>query len=262
MSASIFAVMVLVVVAGAALGGTVWVRHRRGDALEGLARFLVGGRVLPLGDGVTGQRRKVDLRVTFVTEGSGSSASQWTHIDVERMPEGLDLALGPRPFTHGLLVANELALDLTTGDGAFDAAFVVEGAPQKQIRALLDAEVRGALLLLAPVHLSIAGGKLRLRKERWIWKPETLEAFADAGALLAVRATASVSDVVAMDEGRMVLYREAAPPAAEGTEEEHARLLAIRDRRELMTKRLRWGVVFGVMVVFASITALRVCGAS
>jgi hypothetical protein len=76
------------------------------------------------------------------------------HMSIEVGFTPCDLLLDLRPTTRSeqRAVAAGEAVDVQTGDAAFDAAWIVEGAPERLVvRALGDAAIRGRLIELASI---------------------------------------------------------------------------------------------------------------
>ncbi len=103
----------------------------------------------------------------------GSMTLKWTEATVPA-PAGLQLTLSVQPSTlvsqreirRGLVVVHVL------GDAPFDAAFIVEGAPEAVVRELMDEKVRAGVLSLGPSQVISRGNTLSVQVLDWVEDPE------------------------------------------------------------------------------------------
>ncbi|WP_437576419.1 hypothetical protein [Sorangium sp. So ce887] len=116
-----------------------------------------------------------DQPVTFEikTKSVGSMTLKWTEAHVP-IHAGLDLLLSVRPSTRRdeREVARGVAVDHRLGEPAFDAAFIVEGAPERLVREIVDEEVRRGLLALGPDHVFTGPGALTIQMPDWVDEAE------------------------------------------------------------------------------------------
>jgi hypothetical protein len=162
---------------------------------------------------------------------------------------GIDLDLRPETEHERSAVREGLAIDVLLGDSAFDAAFVVEGAPSARVRWFLDATTRRRLLGLRLRRLRVAGRQLELESGRFVVQPT------DARALIhfTVGLSAQLTFLAAQSEQRNLSralgatagYRGLPPDATTAlaramTPEEISELEALRSVRKIRRARPRW----------------------
>ncbi|KYG09377.1 hypothetical protein BE21_18280 [Sorangium cellulosum] len=217
-----------------------------------------------------------DQPVTFEikTKSVGSMTLKWTEAHVP-IHAGLDLLLSIRPSTprDEREVARGDAVDHRLGDPAFDAAFIVEGAPERLVREIMDEEVRRGLLALTPDHVFTGPGALILQMPAWVDEAERaallVRTAARLGAACAEIARRQLADVGRVDASG---YRgEVAPGTRARDREELDALKRTMERRDeargRAAKRLAMTVLFGVIavvvlafVVLAAITSRCTAG--
>lgn len=123
-----------------------------------------------------GSLHGVAVRFHFDDRGLGSSVEHWTLIEAE-LPASYPLAIHVRPhgWTDRALRARGEMVDVKLGDAAFDAAFLVEAAPEDVARQLLDAGARGLLLSHRRAELDTVSDEskrvLRLALRGWLEDP-------------------------------------------------------------------------------------------
>jgi hypothetical protein len=83
----------------------------------------------------------------------------------------VEIHLRPQTERDAELVERGLAIDVVVGEPLFDAAFLVEAAPEETVRALLDASTRAKLRALRPCELHVADGEVIFRKPGKITDP-------------------------------------------------------------------------------------------
>jgi hypothetical protein len=115
---------------------------------------------------ISGKVRGMLLDVHFVA-GSRNTPSHTT-IDVAFSPCPVLLHLRPQNADEERSVEQGQAIDLRVGDAAFDAAWIIEGAPAERVtRILADAGLRARLLAFARVErpsVKIEDGKVSLHR--------------------------------------------------------------------------------------------------
>jgi hypothetical protein len=171
------AIVEIVLVAVVASGAVAWAiaanqrrKQKRGAVLAQIAGYL-GGQ--DTGSAAFGARHGGAVTFQFATRGGGSNRESWTEIDVV-VPSAYPLAIHVR--RHRWLdkagIGRGNMIDLQLDDPPFDAAFVVEAAPEDVVRVLLDARVRCFLLSHPHVELeTMTVGEckvLRLAIREWI----------------------------------------------------------------------------------------------
>jgi hypothetical protein len=236
-----------------------WSRDRAklGAATARLGALLGGGHDLRGGvwgaacGEAWGSALGAPTRVRFATRGHGTNddAVRWTEIDVELPRYPLALYLRRHGWLDALQVARGAMVDLTLGDAAFDAAFLVEAAPADVARKLLDAKARAALASYDCVELTTeqaaAGPVLRLAIRGWLEDGDA----ALAAAQLAVTMVRRVRQAYAEVEDEAPLAAVGAPfrpalddgparRAAADREAEVARLAGLRAARTVRFHRL------------------------
>jgi hypothetical protein len=82
-------------------------------------------------------------------------------------------------------VRRGLAVDVQTGDAAFDGMFVVEAAPADVARALLTPDLRRELVALKPHKVRQVDGQLRVERFLHVTSPDEAIALVDLAARLA-----------------------------------------------------------------------------
>jgi hypothetical protein len=114
---------------------------------------------------VVGTLQGWPVRYVAAMRKSGLSAT-WT-IATAAVPKGaidVELHLRPQTARDASLVERGLAIDLIVGEPLFDAAFLVEAAPEDAVRAILDAPTRARLRALLPCELRVAEGEVLFRR--------------------------------------------------------------------------------------------------
>jgi hypothetical protein len=161
----------------------------------------------------------------------------WTEVTVEIAPARLLLELRPDSARERRWLRTGVALDLRLGDAAFDAAFVVEGAPVEVVHALLDERWRRRLLAVAPLVARCDGPEVCVARPGWFIAPEEALALLDLALELAAAVPAAVRRVEGAAPRSGNPYRDA--PAADGDAprraarlRELAALVALRERRK------------------------------
>jgi hypothetical protein len=146
-------------------------------ALRALGR---GATFDPRERAVRGHARGVAITVHYsffaseYQDGHDDRAS--TQIEAAADAGELVLALRRRAPGDGALVARGLAVDVPTGDVTFDGAFLVEAAPADVARALLDPDLRAALLARGVTAVVTTDRGVRLTAPTWVADRGGLEA--------------------------------------------------------------------------------------
>jgi hypothetical protein len=190
----------------------------------------------------------------------GSSSYQWTEVSVPS-PPGLRLLLDLRPASarDEKEVKLDLAVDLRLGDPEFDAEYIVEGAPERIVRAILDEGVRRYIRALRPDKVVTSNERLLIGKQEWITDPERAKLYVEAAARLGVLASHFRAEDAAdakREQASASGYRggPAAPsPRFAGDETEIATLAQKREARE--ARRRKFAIVLAVSISLVSLIA-------
>jgi hypothetical protein len=190
----------------------------------------------------------------------GSSSYQWTEVSVPT-PPGLRLLLELRPTSESdeKEVKLDLAVDLRLGDPEFDAEYIVEGAPERIVRAILDDGVRRYVRALRPDKVTTSNNRLVLAKQEWITDPERAKLYVEAAARLGVLAAHFRAEDIAdakREQASASGYRggPAAPsPRFAGDETEIATLAQKREARE--ARRRKFALALGLGIALVSLLA-------
>ncbi|XXX75820.1 hypothetical protein WMF30_50040 [Sorangium sp. So ce134] len=208
--------------------------------------------------------------VTFEikTKSVGSMTLTWTEAHVP-IHAGLELLLSIRPSTprDEREVAQGAAVDHRLGDPAFDAAFIVEGAPERLVREIVDEEARRGLLALRPEHVLTRPGALTVQMPDWVDEAERaallVQTAARLGAACAEIARRQLADVGRVDTSG---YRgEVAPGTRARDREELYALQRTMERRDEARRRaakrlaviLLCSVIAVVTLVLVAVIASR-----
>lgn len=205
-----------------------------------------------------------DQLVTFqlrVLDG-GSVALQWTKISVPG-PPGLSVKflISPRARFEPWEVKANIVLDLQLDDPVFDAAYHIEGAPLRLIRAIVDAEVRRALVALQPDRVLTTATELVVELPGWIEDGEraalSVRTAARLGALGAEIGRREIAGVGPSDTSG---YRGLVAPGTRARDLQE--LDALRDLAERRAKAqrkdaIRAGLYLGAFLVALGVTLWR-----
>jgi hypothetical protein len=112
------------------LQGAVLTNARRGDPFTRVNGLFAG--------------RPAEVRMCHVSV-KGSGQNLQTYVKAPATFAGIELAVRPKDDRE---IGQQLLLDLELGDPAFDAYFLVDGAPTEAIRALVDPALRVRLVQL------------------------------------------------------------------------------------------------------------------
>lgn len=208
----------------------------------------------------------------FATRGAGSSAENWTHIEVE-IPKAYPLAIHVRRHLGAdqRVIARGDMVDVLVGDREFDDAFLVEAAPADVVRALFDAEVRAMLAAHTRVDLDTVEHpdgtrSLKLGIAGWLEDLDRarppLAAMGKLGANVReayAKADAVHGPLVAGDPYRPVVDAQPARDAQAGRESEVGRVKQVRDKRAADADAMVIGVtvLIGVLTAIAIAVAMR-----
>ncbi len=190
---------------------------------------------------------------------SANDHQRWTYVEA-RLPPGypFDLYVRRHMASDPLAIERGDLVDLAFGDHAFDAEFVVEGAPEAIVRRVLDASRRRQLRLSTFGKLDTANGVLHAMIPGWVERAEGLRPWvAFIAELVAdVRAATASEDAsvpMSMDGGAYRGIPDAAPlEAARATRvDEVARIGQVQRSRANRAAgvRVRNFVVTGAIVV-------------
>ena len=140
------------VVFAAAIGAAAYGKKRRTGVLDELAGWLRGSSHSNVATGTCGGAA---IAFRFETRGSGSNAEHWTEIDVD-IPTAYPFTLNVRrhAWRDRSKIKNGEMVDVDTGHGRFDDAFLIEGAPTDIVRALFD-DALLRTLLEAETHVEL-----------------------------------------------------------------------------------------------------------
>jgi hypothetical protein len=177
--------------------------------------------------------------IELTTRGGDSNAEAWTEIRVSHQSP-TKLALRPQTLPEEAVVAMSRAVDVRVGDGEFDDAFVVDGAPADEVRRILDdVSLRNELRALAPVEVEDRDAMIQIAKKGWL-DGKLLEALLSAVVTLAAR----------LDGTSLVLDARA--------RSELAALAEARARRLRLRKRLLVAFIVCFVAAFVAMTATTV----
>jgi hypothetical protein len=150
---------------GLFLGGIAFYRWRQLAAMrEGMALAGADDARFAGIQGAVGTIHGRLVRYVTVTGNRGSKGHTRASAPLPPGSARLELHLKPESPGDKLLVQRGEEIDVVVGEPLFDAAFVVEAAPEETVRALLDAPTRSMLRALLPCELHIADGEVRFRK--------------------------------------------------------------------------------------------------
>jgi hypothetical protein len=143
-------------------------RRRQRETLDEAARILRAPSLEDRGE-VRGQLAGRDVRVRLTSRGTGSSSVSWTEVVAASSSEVTQLGLRPQTLAEEALKRVASTIDVSIGDAAFDAAFIVEGAPEAAVRSVLsDEALRARLLACKPVELTQTHAEICLAKRGWV----------------------------------------------------------------------------------------------
>jgi hypothetical protein len=152
----------------------------------------------------------------------------------------LDMDIRPRTAVALNQLEHGGAIDLGTGDEAFDGAFMVEAAPSDAARLLLDEETRTTLLRFRPCRMTIAEGELRFEKNAFVDEPGQIAKLVELCVQTVLRLMDLPADLRARRFGEAALragYRGPDPESlrasdpSENEAAEHAKLREARAQR-------------------------------
>jgi hypothetical protein len=207
----------------------------------------------------------IPVEVRFTLREHGSSSSKWTEIAVK--PEHLKgfkftFNFDVRPAQSG--DANDVRdgrlRDVVVGDEAFDAAFIVEAAPEDVLRLAFDETSRAEMLALRPIRV-VSTGTYAVLIERldWLEDVDVLERMTRLAARIAAALTPAARDAA---EARRRTpkggYRDRAPTDDEIRSEWDADVAALNAQSE--QRRIRSGriaLAFG-LGIFALVTFVTI----
>jgi hypothetical protein len=206
---------------------------------------------------VRGSFEGVQVTVRMVVRGVGSYSERFTEVAAATNAQGLSLSLRPQTESELSDVGQGLAVDLILNDTAFDAAFIVEAAPNDVVTRVLDDGIRSMLLRVRPGEVVTREGFIQVDKEDWIDDRDALTAVIQLAAALARRIP------IAKDEASRSAatggYRgddDAARVAAEAREAELLRLEAVKRARADAERKKNLALV--LLIVLLLIIALIV----
>lgn len=220
------------------LAGFFAVRERQ--RLAAIGEFLRGGSdfrsawgsalgvraTLRWSRGRRGDRRRNDRR-------------RWTEITAE-LPDKLPfvMALRPQGWLDRQRADRGSLVDVEVGDGAFDAAYVIEAAPAEVVRALLTPARRAALAGYGKIRIITEQGPLRLLRLRIPAVLDDLPA-ARPALELAVELATGVREAYAAVEAAADVQLVGAPfrEHRESSGEQEAALRRVDEVRQLEAKR-------------------------
>ncbi|WP_437754787.1 hypothetical protein [Sorangium sp. So ce1389] len=211
-----------------------------------------------------------DQQVTFEikTEVESDMTLDWTEASVP-IHAGLELLLSVRPRTRGdeRDVARGLALDLRLGDPVFDVAFIVEGAPERLVREILDEEVRRQLLALKPTHVTTRRIGMLIHMSEWVDDAERaallVRTTARLGALCAEIGRRQLADLARVDTSG---YRGGSAPGWRARDQEELQALSrsmerrgeLREREGRRYRRMFTGVLIVIVLMVVALVGIAV----
>ncbi len=248
------AALIVVVVVGITVmitmlgGGQDW---RRRQALAG----AFGGTVTQGGIALAWNGVPVQVRFTSL---AGKQPTYWTYVEAA-LPARYAFELHVRAHTYDdqTQIARGMMVDVAVGVPAFDAAFLVEGAPAVVVRRVLTPQVCAAMMGAPPLKLDTASGVLQLVVNGWHEDALALRPWIEtvatiAGGIRTAHAEADQAVPLATEGGA---YREIADDrplqdARAARVEEVARLGALRRARHderLLEVVIYVGVILGAL---------------
>jgi hypothetical protein len=245
--------------------------RRVAEALQGLPRASLDALAARLSSrvGEAEVRAVIDgigVVVRYTLRTAGSSSSKWTEVavGVKDIPEhgGLpirfDIDVRPASLDDAKSTSAGRLRDLVLGDEQFDAAFVVEAAPEDIMRALFDHHARREMLALLPLRLFTSSeSAFEINREGWIDDVDVLERMARLATYFGGRLVAAAAEAAAdrrrapHDRG----YRDAPPTDVEIARERDDDLRKL-DEQRMERGRREARIVF--IVVLALIVLIAV----
>lgn len=160
-----------------AFGGRVSskVRKQQHEVFSLARRVIADGAVEK--DQLTGQARdrRVTYRLVSAIPGDDFADMPRTEVLVSRSDIAIVLAIRPQSACDERTVREGNASDIVLGDAGFDAAYLVEAAPEAVVREALDAQIRARLLAMHPATVETTTGGLKFAKYGWIEAPGKVE---------------------------------------------------------------------------------------
>ena len=164
----------------------LWERYRKRSALAHVAKRFTDAVIDNDRGTVAGSFDGRPVRCALTSRGDGSSAVSYTEVSVGMSGPSIQLELRPQSLAETIDVRRGLAVDVTTGDAAFDRAFIVEGAPADAVRQVLeDTMLRASILALGKIEVTQQPGTLIFARPGWVWGAELITMADVAGTLAA-----------------------------------------------------------------------------
>lgn len=225
--------------------------------LEPIAK-LIDGQLL--GESVCGTHHGVMVLLSLTTRDVDDSASPWTLVTAELPAKyPLELHVSEQTPSRERDVERGLRVDVTVGDPAFDAAYVVEAAPADVVCRLLDPDTRQLVRrVLVGGDLTTSERRLVMTVPGWLVDP----ARAMPAIELVARIASRVREAFADETVQAGIYRDQPDGAAEREriatrEAEVAHVRAVRDSRHARVIAAGLGVMFVMVLVL--VLSLRAC---
>lgn len=248
----------------AAFGGTavfflvLWAAYRasarKRERALAVARKLITGGVETDGK-IRGHLngREVDFRLTGVGEETKRTEVQVALADLELVWNIL-----PQTATATIFARTGLAVDVAFGDREFDAAFLVEAAPEAVVREVFGAPTRARMVRLSPLEVTTKQGRLLVAKNGWFAEPRKVEEAIELAVNLAERIESAFDKMASQAAGAAGGYRVSADAAEKKAVQSAAReVAAVRDtqeRRDVAKRKWSWRL----FVVYLAVVALVV----
>ncbi len=209
--------------------------------------------------------KELAYRLTY--HGAGKQRRPWTEVLVKIPDVPFVLELREQSSSEISLRERGLAVDVVTGDPAFDDAFIVEAAPADVARHLLGADVRALLVGLQPVKVVTLAleHQLRIEKTGHIVEKELADRLIDAAvalgnvreAIAAADAALDASSGAAGGPFRAETDATAARAARAARADELIHLHGAQQRRATFLKQTFFLVLGIVVFVLAAAVALQ-----
>lgn len=206
--------------------------------------------------------RGLPARFCFATRGSGSSAESWTEAEADVVHEHFVLSIRRQKDRDEKLIQKGLAVDIQLGNPAFDAAYLVEGAPASLVVRLLTPAIQQKILDCNVDEIDERNTGMVVARKGWREDQADIQAFVDLVVTLAERiapaaAEAKLADApppesayrgAAMSPGDQARWQSAQWNAASQRQAEIAQVEQTRARRKAHERNMAL-LVMGVILL-------------
>jgi len=168
------------------------------------------------------------------------------------------LQLRPQTRAEARQIETRRAVDLATGDAAFDSAFIVEGAPADVVKEWLDAETRARALAAGPVIITLRRTSMTLYREGW--QPAQEGPLMELLGRMALRLPGALAEAKRAYVASRAGYRGDTDNelGKERAEKWRAELLALAGATERRGSARRWRLILLLLGAAAGIVLLGV----